>query len=75
MHLELYCVMNQHDAINYLQFIELSRLNMFQAQHQEVECIYVASGTCVTCKSSVGGSGWNKYHLPHIYILPPDDGL
>jgi hypothetical protein len=23
---------------------------------------------------SSGGRMYNKYHLPHIYILPPDDG-
>jgi hypothetical protein len=36
----------------------------------------MTNGTCFTSKSSVGA--WmerNKYHLPHIDILPPDDGL
>jgi hypothetical protein len=41
--------------------------------------------TSYTCKLTVSGPGWNgnpnrpadneHYHLPHIYILPPDDGL
>jgi hypothetical protein len=24
---------------------------------------------------SAGLGGMDKYHLPHIYIIPPDDGL
>jgi hypothetical protein len=39
----------------------------------------VANGICFTSKLSVGGPADNlevkKYHLPHIHLLPPDDGL
>jgi hypothetical protein len=42
----------------------------------------MANGICYTSELTVSGPGLmtvslevNKYHLPHIYILPPDDGL
>jgi hypothetical protein len=43
----------------YPQFIELSHLYMFLAISNPIS----------------GGGMSNKHHLPHIYILPPDDGL
>jgi hypothetical protein len=58
------------------------------ANHQEVRCMYVANGTS---KMTASERGWNgipfhpgsltfnsevlQVHLPHIYILPPGDGL
>jgi hypothetical protein len=36
----------------------------------------VTNGTCYTVQLTVSGPvQYNKHHLPHIYILPPDDGL
>jgi hypothetical protein len=39
--------------------------------------MYGENGTCFTSKTSVHGPGWKgtPYHLLHIYVLPPDDGL
>jgi hypothetical protein len=52
------------------------------AHRQEAECIYVANGTCYTSLEFHSSQArwqstqkYNKYHSPHIYILPPDDGL
>jgi hypothetical protein len=51
-------------------------LGPFVAHYQEVECIYVANGTCFTCKSCVSlPTGKTNTICTHIYILPADDEL
>jgi hypothetical protein len=62
---------NKHDALFIFSLLSYhtSTVSDVSAAHlQEAECIYLANGTCYTVQC-------NKCHLPHIYILPPEDGL
>jgi hypothetical protein len=79
---------NQHDALLSSFYWVITPLHVSAistAHHQKVECIHVANGTCYTSELTVSRldqARWqsthkyvyNKYHLPHIHILPSDDG-
>jgi hypothetical protein len=80
-----YMYNNQLDALSILSSLIISLLHVSgvsTAHHQEVQCIYAANGTCYTSELTVSRparwqstQNYNKYHFPHIYIIPPDDGL
>jgi hypothetical protein len=64
----MHCLSSVYSAITPLHVSGVSAVH-----HQEVECIYVANGTCYASEMTV--IKYNSYHLTHIYILPPDAGL
>jgi hypothetical protein len=73
VHLELYCIMNQHDAIIVLTFWVTTPLHVTGPICSPSSAgriyIYAVNGTCFTSKSSVGGPGWKWVNFyPHIQI-------
>jgi hypothetical protein len=50
---------NQLDAQFILSLLNYHTSACFIHDRQEVECIYVANGTCYASKLTVSGPGWN----------------
>jgi hypothetical protein len=53
---------------------------LFVVHHQDVECIYVANGTCFTFKATVGVSPTVALKVKQVpfatlHTSPPEDGL
>jgi hypothetical protein len=49
-------------------------------QHECIDILHCCNDPClkaliIVAALTVSTQKYNKYHLPHIHILPPDDGL
>jgi hypothetical protein len=64
-----YMYKNQIDAVFILSLLNYHTCTCFgrsSAHHEEVECIYVANGTCYTSKLTVSGPGQARWQSTNM---------